>query len=133
MYECKISLFDSLDPAVQKWTSIWWNMIVHSGKLDLTIYKKDSRLVDIDTIKHKDVREVGSEWMCYNTWQQLRIDELLAQKGFSEQEIKLAQTQVISRAVYPASELATARWITENSAICELTGFPMEKINKEHR
>lgn len=69
--------------------------------------------------------------MCYNTWQQLHIDELLESKGFSEQEIQLAQTQVISRAVYPASELTTARWIKENSAICELTGFPIDKMNKD--
>jgi len=28
-------------------------------------------------------------------------------------------------------ELATSKWIKENSAICELTGFPIEKMNKD--
>ena len=131
MYEQKISLFKLDDPLVKKWTVKWWNKIVADAKLDLTLYNKDSRMVDIDTIEHKDVREVGSEWMCYNVWQKLKIDEVLQRNGFSEQEIQLAQTQVISRAVHPASELATAKWIKENSAVCELTGFPVEKMNKD--
>jgi len=45
--------------------------------------------------------------------------------------VQLAATQVISRAVYPASELKTTRWIRENSAVCELTGYDMEKLTKD--
>jgi hypothetical protein len=33
--------------------------------------------------------------------------------------------------VFPGSELATARWAKENSAITELTGFDLEKVNKD--
>lgn len=67
-------------------------------------------MVDVDTIEHKNVREIGSEWMCYNTWHQLGLDQLLEEQGFSELDKQLAQTQIVSRAVYPASELATSRW-----------------------
>ncbi|MDR2147949.1 MAG: hypothetical protein LBE91_15965 [Tannerella sp.] len=45
--------------------------------------------------------------------------------------MRLAITQIISRAVYPASELETARRIRENSAVCELTGYPLEKLTKD--
>ena len=38
---------------------------------------------------------------------------------------------MVSRAVYPASELATTRWIKENSAVCELTGYDIDKISKD--
>ncbi len=38
---------------------------------------------------------------------------------------------MISRAVYPASELKTTRWIKENSAVCELTGYDINKITKD--
>ena len=31
----------------------------------------------------------------------------------------------------PASELKTARWIKENSAVCELTGYDVEKVTKD--
>lgn len=53
-------------------------------------------------------------------------------QGFSEDEANLAATQVISRAIYPASELKTTRWIKENSAVCELTGYDMEKLTKDN-
>jgi hypothetical protein len=36
-------------------------------------------------------------------------------------------TQVISRAVYPGSELATSKWIKDNSAICDITGYDIHK------
>jgi len=88
-------------------------------------------MVEVDTIKHNNVKEIGSEWIAYKTWQNLGIDQVLEDSGFSELEKQLAQTQIISRAVYPGSELATSRWIKENSAITELTGFPLEKMNKD--
>ena len=40
-------------------------------------------------------------------------------------------TQVISRAVYPGSELATSKWIKDNSAICDITGYDIDKITKD--
>ena len=52
-------------------------------------------------------------------------------KGWTEEEAQLAATQVISRAVYPGSELKTTRWIKENSAVCELTGYDTGKVTKD--
>jgi len=60
----------------------------------------------------------------------LHIPEYTHQ-GWSDQDIQLAQTHIISRAVYPASEYETSRWIRDNSAICEVTGFETEKISKD--
>ena len=40
-------------------------------------------------------------------------------------------THIISRAVYPASEYKTSRWIQENSSVCEITGYPKEQITKD--
>jgi hypothetical protein len=51
--------------------------------------------------------------------------------GFSDEEVRLALTRIISRAVYPASELETSRWIRENSAVCDITRYPIEKISKD--
>ena len=33
--------------------------------------------------------------------------------------------------MYPASELETSRWIKENSSVCELVGYDIEKITKD--
>jgi transposase len=40
-------------------------------------------------------------------------------------------TQVISRAVYPGSELAASKWIKDNSAICDITGYDVNKMTKD--
>ena len=131
MYQQKQSIFPQNDPLISKWIAELWGKIVGGKRLDLTAYDPNSRLVNADTLNHSNVREMGAEWMCYNTWQRLDLDKVLIDNGFSEHEVQLAQTQVISRAVNPASELATARWIQENSAVMELTGYDPEKMNKD--
>lgn len=131
MYQCKQSIFPQNDPLISKWVAELWGKIVGGKRLDLTAYDPNNRMVNADTLNHSNVREMGAEWMCYNTWQQLDLDKVLIDNGFNEHEIQLAQTQVISRAVNPASELATTRWIHENSAVMELTGYDPEKMNKD--
>lgn len=130
-YQHKIRLFEDTDELVVRWAAQLWQRIVDEKRLDLSEYAPDNRKIDPDTMKHSNVREVGAEWMACNIWRELHMDDVLAREGFNEREIQLAQTQVISRAVYPASELATSHWIRENSAICELTGFDEDKINKD--
>ncbi|GHV63203.1 hypothetical protein FACS1894195_5440 [Bacteroidia bacterium] len=51
--------------------------------------------------------------MCINTLC-ITFAAFLKSQGFSQKEIQLAQTQVISRTVHPASELATAQWIRDD-------------------
>ena len=45
--------------------------------------------------------EIGSEWMCYQALEQLRFDKFLEKQGWSNKDINLAKTHLISRAVYP--------------------------------
>jgi len=92
---------------------------------------KDWQTVDLSTLKNKDGREVGAEWLCKQAFDQLNISGFLRQKGWSENNISLACTHIISRTVYPASELKTVSFIKENSAICEITGFDKDKITKD--
>lgn len=130
-YEHKRNLFDTKDALVQGWTEHLWQRIVSEKRLDVSVYEPKSSKIDVDTMRHTNVREIGAEWIAWNAWNQLGLDELLERQGFSGEEIRLAQTQVIARAVYPASELATTRWIQDNSAVCELTGFDLSKMNKD--
>jgi transposase len=131
LYQKRQTLFPQTDPKITKWVTDLWSRIVGGNRLDLTLYDENNRMVNADTIKHSNVREIGAEWLCYNTWHNLDIDKVLEANGFTEHEIQLAQTQVISRAVNPASELATAKWILENSAVTELTGYDLSKMNKD--
>ena len=92
---------------------------------------RDFRIIDINSIRNKDIREIGAEWISYQAIHQLRIATFLEQQGWDDQDIKLALTHIISRAVFPASEFKTSRWIKENSAVCEVTGFDIQKVTKD--
>lgn len=131
--EGKIFIFQEQEEEVMKYTRAFWDKIISEKRIDLPekSLEKRQRLVDIDTIKHKEVREIGSEWISYQALNQLGVAEFLRGAGWQEDQIQLTLTQIISRAVYPASELGTSRWIRENSAVCELTGYPLEKLTKD--
>lgn len=88
--------------------------------------------VYINTLKSSNVRELGAEWMCYQACEQLQLKEYLLRQGWSEECIRLALTQIISRAIYPYSELKTVSYIKENSAISELTRFDISGLTKDH-
>ena len=115
----------------------FWHRLVSENRIDIgqksgkTPTARQRNMVYEESIRHPDVREIGSEWLCYQALEQLQLADYLTNIGFSEEETRLALTQIISRAVYPASELETARWIRENSAVCELTGYPLKKMTKD--
>lgn len=130
-YEQKQPLFEPTDILVIEFAETLWKRIIKDKRLDLTLHSPTSRQIYADTIRHSNVRDIGSEWICHQTLEELGISKVLADAGFSEEQIKLAATQIVSRAVYPASELKTTSWIKENSAIGELTGYDCEKITKD--
>jgi transposase len=132
-YERRQPLFEQeeQDPIIEKYVEDLWQRIVASQKFDIHSVETLSRMVNADTLQHSNVREIGAENICHTTWQKLQLTELLLANGFTDNEAALAATQVISRAVYPASELKTTSWIKENSAVCELTGYDMDKLTKD--
>lgn len=128
------------DATVIQYVEKFYNRMVAEKRIDVLVAKqakkpsksgKDLQTIDINSLRNKDVREVGSEWMCYQTMEQLRITSFLKRQGWDEDDIKLAQSHIISRAVFPASELETTRWIRENSSVCELTGYDIDAITKD--
>jgi DDE family transposase len=130
-YEMKQSVFSEADPIVNIYVSALWQRIVDEKRLDVGTLEKRSRMIDVETMMHSNAREAGSEWMCHQSWERLGLSALLASQGWSDEQIQLAAAHVVSRAVYPASELRTSRWMKENSAVCELTGYDMDKVSKD--
>jgi hypothetical protein len=128
------------DPHVIHYVNEFYARMVAEKRIDVLIEKyekkpsksgKDLHTIDINSIRNKDVRELGAEWLSYQAMKQLQIGEFLERQDWNQDEIKLAQSHIISRAVYPASELETTRWIKENSSVCEVTGYNIEKITKD--
>lgn len=136
-------LFDipiSDDPIINQHVEEYYNRLVAENRIDILVDKpkkkpyakgKDLEIIDLNSIRNKDVREIGAEWLSYQATEQLQIRTFLESQGWNDEDIRLAQTHIISRAVYPASEFETSRWIKDNSAICEVTGYDIGKVTKD--
>ncbi len=126
----KQSLFPTPEALIEKLAQKYFAEIKEKQRLDIAA-GKDYQRIDTDTVNNKNVREAGAEWLCMQVLNQLDIHTFLIKNEWPEEHIQLALTHIISRAIYPASELRTSQWIKENSSVCELTGYPIEKITKD--
>jgi len=123
-------MFKPQDEVVEKLAQKYFAAIKEKERLDIAA-GKDYHRVDTDSVENKNIREAGAEWLCMQALEQLNMSAFLRQEDWKEEQIQLALTHIISRAAYPASELRTSEWIKQNSSVCELTGYPMEKITKD--
>lgn len=104
----------------------FWDMMVSNGSIDTVrniideSHKKAKGLVDVNTIKHTDARDVGTEWICLQAIRELEIDRFLKKEGRSAVQINTALAHLIIRTVYSPSELKSMRIMEDNSAVCEL-------------
>ncbi|MEO9051458.1 MAG: hypothetical protein ABI280_06675, partial [Ginsengibacter sp.] len=67
-YGHKQSLFEAEeddDPVVEKHVEDLWQRIIALKKLDIVPVERLSRMVNADTLRHSNVREIGSESICY--------------------------------------------------------------------
>ena len=83
----------------------------------------DYASIDINSIEYFDAKTVGGEQVVLSQLREYGFGKFLETKGFTAEQIKIAEAQIISRAVHPASEKETARWLNENSATNELIGL----------
>ncbi|NLD98572.1 MAG: IS1634 family transposase [Fibrobacter sp.] len=128
----KTSLFTFNDPVVEKLAQGFYQQIVSQRLTDKVIPEvpeKDLQVVDLSSVGLEEVREIGSEWLCLQALNQLDMRGCLENVGISPVDINLSMAHIISRAVFPASEHATAQWMKDNSAVCELLDLDKEKIS----
>ena len=110
----------------------FWTAMVKNGSIDAVksakeeFRKKAERLVDVNTVKHTDARDVGAEWICLQTIRELEIDRFLERQGWNEIQINTTLAHLITRTVYTPSELKSIRIMNENSAVCELVSGNQE-------
>jgi len=128
------------DSVVLHYVETFYKRMVDEKRIDVSVDQtqkksakksKDLHLIDINSIRNKDVREIGAEWLSNQALEQLQLSSFLERQGWNEEDIKLARTHIIARTAYPASELETTRWIRENSGVCEITGYDTDKITKD--
>lgn len=123
-------LFDFENDIVEILAQKFFLEIKQKKRLDLDL-NSNNQTVKLDTLENKNIRELGSEWLCAQALEQLKLKQLLLTKNWTEKEINLALTHIISRACYPASELRTSQWIKQNSAVCEITQYDENLVTKD--
>jgi len=128
----KPTLFSCKEEKVEQLAQHYYGELKQKKKIDnASDGTDDIDTVKLNTLKNKNIREVGAESLCYQALRQLGIEHYFKTRGWDDEQVRLAATHIISRTVYPASELKTVSWIKENSAVCELTGYDIEKVTKD--
>lgn len=126
------TLFSCKEERVEQLAQHYYAQLKLKKKVDVAADAADDiETVKLNTLKNKNIREIGAESLCFQALGQLKIDYYLKTRGWNDEQISLAATHIISRTVHPASELKTVSWIKENSAVCELTGYDPEKVTKD--
>ena len=83
------------------------------------------------TLRHTDVREVGAARLLHGQAQALGLRECLAACGLRPRYVRLALAQILARALHPASERETLRWLRDDSALGELLGLRPGDLAKD--
>ena len=92
----------------------------------------DNQLIDLISIRHELVREVGAEWLCKQTLERLDLANYLKQLEWEERWIKIAMIYLIGRSVFPASDLKTEDWLRRNTSLVELYEMDPARITRHH-
>jgi len=86
------------DPVVIHYVEEFYQRMVKEKRIDVPVDKvkkntksgKDIQAIDLNSIRNKDVREVGGEWLCFQAMNQLHIGEFLKKQGWNDEDIQLA-------------------------------------------
>jgi hypothetical protein len=115
----------------------YWKMLEEEDRLDLihdsieSSREKARRRVDVDTLEHKEARDIGAEWLCLQALRQVGFDSFLRSLGWSEYMVRLSVAHLIVRTVYTPSELRSMRIMQRNSAVCYLLDLALKDV--KHR
>lgn len=135
-------LFLETNEVVERLAEKFSKIIIEKRLLDITKEKEEGKKeereggeplyeeVDVNSIGHEKVREVGAEWMCKQVVDILGIGEYLKGKGWKEKWVTRGILYIISKAVYSASDRKTVEWLKDNSGLCDLLGIRTDKLNR---
>lgn len=116
----------------------YWSQMLEAGSIDRitkyeeSSYEKSKQLINVNSIKHTDARDVGAEWVCMQAIKELRLDDFLSREGWNKDKIDTAISHLITRTIYTSSELRSIRIMAENSAVCEVVSGNKNWFPKFH-
>lgn len=101
---------------------IYSKIIARKGELKPSDTEKDRDFqeVDVNSLQQTKPRSVGAEHVALEALKELKIPEILEEAGFNKRQRAEALGNIVGRMCAPRSELATAGWLKETSALGEL-------------
>lgn len=101
---------------------IYSQIIARKGELQAPDNNEDQDFqeVDVNSIRQVKARSVGAEHVSLEALKELRIPQILEEAGFNGRQRAEALANIIGRMCAPRSELGTAHWLKERSALGEL-------------
>lgn len=82
-------LFNEYSEQTRLYISKFWREMVESGSIDISRQvireseAKARKMLDSESVKHTDARELGAEWMTPTICPTFRIEEFLREQGWS--------------------------------------------------
>jgi len=90
------------------------------GQPNETKQQPQYETVDVDSLSTSDAKSIGAEHVALSQMNEYNLDTILESLGFDAKHISYAKMLIAGRLVHPSSEREAARWVNEDSAICEL-------------
>ena len=124
------------DEYVRELVEKFWQEMIDNGKIDSCDKAKEAEhlklrsMIDAETVKHREAREVGGESLCLQAIEQLGIADFLKSKGWSEEKIRYTIAHLIVRCLYSPSENKSIDIMLESSAVCELLGIDLGEVTR---
>lgn len=85
--------------------------------------------VDLNSIENSKCRTLGAEYVGVSIFRELGLHAYLNKLNFTEHQVQLAHLSVVGRLVHPASELNTAAWARQLSAMDEIIGTDFNHLS----
>jgi len=124
--------FKNFSEQTRRHIESYWDRMVKNGVIDgmdsarQRAAEESRKMIQSETMKHTDAREVGAEWLCLQAANQLGLRDFLEGEGWSKMMIDTTLSHIITRTIYSPSELRTRSIMEENSSVCELVSGSRE-------
>jgi len=113
----------TVDAAIEKSAQhIYSQIIARKGELQTLGNEKNQHFeeIDVNSLQQIKPRTVGAEHVALEALKELHIPQILQDVGFNGRQRAEALGNIVGRMCAPRSELATAEWLKETSALGEL-------------
>lgn len=107
-------------------------LLAKTSKASEPLKTQDLQTIDLETVEQIEPRTVGNEHLLLHVANELELAKTLKRLGFSEKQTSLALGSIIGRAVFPASERATHKWLQERSGLGELLDCNFGSSHLDH-